>query len=51
MTALLRFKSCALAVAGYIIGLFIAEDRPAHANESIEYRGPERDEDADRWFL
>ena len=51
MTALIRFRSCALAVADFIIGLFIEEDRPAHSGESIEYRGPERDEDENGWFV
>ena len=51
MTALIRFRSCALAVADFIIGLFMEEDRPAHANESVEYRGPERDEDERNWWV
>ena len=51
MTALLRFKSCALAIADFIIGMFMEEDRPAHDHESIEYSGPERDEKDGAWWI
>jgi hypothetical protein len=51
MTALLRFKSCAVALADWLLSMVIEEDRPAHANESMEYRGPDRDEDERNWWV
>jgi hypothetical protein len=51
MTALLRFKSCAVALAGFVLSLVIEEDRPAHAGESLDYRGPQRRDDENGWFI
>lgn len=51
MTALLRFKSCPLAIAGWILGLFIEEDRPAHDHETLDYQGPRRDDDESGWWI
>ena len=50
MTDLLRFKSCAIALAGWVLDLFIPEGRPAHSGEALDYQGPRRDDDESRWF-
>jgi hypothetical protein len=51
MTALLRFKSCALEAVGWLLSLVIDEDRPAHAGESLDYQGPQRRDDENGWFI
>ncbi len=51
MTALLRFRSCAIAIADWLLSLVIEEDRPAHSGESLDYQGPQRRDDESGWWV
>ena len=50
MTAFIRFRSCAIAVADFILGMFLEEDRPAHDHESTDYTGPTRNDGGSWWI-
>jgi hypothetical protein len=51
MAGLLEAEGAAFDVAGFVLGLFIEEDRPAHAGESVDYQGPQRRDDENGWFI